>query len=871
MPRGVRYIKVAKIDGNGINRGATLSTLTKLTIPYTSGNVTYDILSRIDYGKYFLYYVENENIDFNDRATINYALSCSVQPNFNRNVGTESEEFDGYKPTAAGSEQVMKIPLTSSTLDNLGFLTDGVVGINRSTQNTALSQQGLLDDSYTYKLQTYPQETITANFSGRCQLKPESHTYSAVKIKLAIRRGNDYIGNNPNENLELLDIFQPSATSQEISASSDAVTASFDISASITASTLNPGDSILPVLFPIASQSSIGITASFDNTIFTIFSPLADGTIFSGSKTSIPEPLFTHNYSNALDCQPFLNNVINNRSSVIYQDLDYTTGLLSPTNFDLIIKQAAIKAKVQDSNYTLVRHINPRYDGSKSTSQLLNKWSPTDIGTFGKLPTVENLKTKVIYAEATNAISGFTPERMNCSAVDITYLIDENGGAESPDVGQNSLQNVQGTFITNENVVINSKKPGGGEATTIRKIIRGGSRIENILYTQKGAQPNASFTSSIKLVDTVDGPGAITDNYGNTGQILQINNYERENRLRLQSSGINAGLIVDETFSLTGDAYRAYQVPAGVLTDNVTLKFHLHQLNFNYLMGQYSPSIAGGYYSFRLGIILKKNDETIGLYQKDYMMLNWPDDYLSNLSISHTLYDSPTFEVNPSTLAVGDKISFQYRTDILHQNSLPSGLSPLEIRVTSGYYSVTQTPLPNLPIDVDENKIWGYYDTVNHPNVITSSTHVSASLDAFYGDSRVKQKDLSDSGFNPISLPWSINTGDEFRFEGDENFVYMVSKAFGPNEVSDSRLTPTGSIEVQFNKGLPVSASIDNFNLDHFNIRRYIDDSSVILIEGFKPVGSEGPYIISPEYRSSKLNGSIDEYITDLTEKGLIS
>ena len=98
MPRGVRYIKVAKIDGNGINRGATLSTLTKLTIPYTSGNVTYDILSRIDYGKYFLYYVENENIDFNDRATINYAFSCSVQPNFNRNVGTESEVFDGYKP-----------------------------------------------------------------------------------------------------------------------------------------------------------------------------------------------------------------------------------------------------------------------------------------------------------------------------------------------------------------------------------------------------------------------------------------------------------------------------------------------------------------------------------------------------------------------------------------------------------------------------------------------------------------------------------------------------------------------------------------------------------------------------------------------------
>ena len=35
----------------------------------------------------------------------------------------------------------------------------------------------------------------------------------------------------------------------------------------------------------------------------------------------------------------------------------------------------------------------------------------------------------------------------------------------------------------------------------------------------------------------------------------------------------------------------------------------------------------------------------------------------------------------------------------------------------------------------------------------------------------------------------------------------MVKDVYGPNEGSGSRITPTGSIEVQFDKNLPVSAS----------------------------------------------------------------
>ena len=68
----VKYIKVARIDGDGNDLTDTLQDLTKLTIPYSSGNVTYDVLNITRYSTYFMYYVENPSIDFADRDDIEY-------------------------------------------------------------------------------------------------------------------------------------------------------------------------------------------------------------------------------------------------------------------------------------------------------------------------------------------------------------------------------------------------------------------------------------------------------------------------------------------------------------------------------------------------------------------------------------------------------------------------------------------------------------------------------------------------------------------------------------------------------------------------------------------------------------------------------
>ena len=83
---------------------------------------------------------------------------------------------------------------------------------------------------------------------------------------------------------------------------------------------------------------------------------------------------------------------------------------------------------------------------------------------------------------------------MNASTAHILYLIDADGNIGIPNTSENSLSNVQGAFQTGERFKISSETVGSGEATPFRTVIRGGQRIEPILYTQSGSNPGAQWT-----------------------------------------------------------------------------------------------------------------------------------------------------------------------------------------------------------------------------------------------------------------------------------------------------------------------------------------------------------------------------------------
>ena len=107
----------------------------------------------------------------------------------------------------------------------------------------------------------------------------------------------------------------------------------------------------------------------------------------------------------------------------------------------------------------------------------------------------------------------------------------------------------------------------------------------------------------------------------------------------------------------------------------------------------------------------------------------------------------------------------------------------------------------------------------------------------------------------------------------------MVKKVYDINDTDSERVSNTGSIEVQFGSpgkstggpGIRDRIASESINLDHFIIRRYVDDASVYIIKGFKPTLAIGntPYITIPEYSTQLLNENLSDAIRKLEEDGL--
>jgi hypothetical protein len=567
------------------------------------------------------------------------------------------------------------------------------------------------------------------------------------------------------------------------------------------------------------------------------------------------EPYITVPNYYSSDYNPLLNNAFTDRLSTIYQDVDYSTGIYTPTNFSFLISGSALKAAVQDSNYTSKRVILPRYEGSKSTSQQLNKFTLGDIGTYGKLPTVESLKTVIAYCDD---IGGWPPERENASAAFVKYLIKSDGSVVIPNTTPNSLADNQETFESGENVLVQFTGTGN-QVTPIRKVIRGGTRIEPIIYTQYGQNPaswnttmsfSTDFITSTAVGNYVAKSAPSTDN----SVIADGTTYSGIN--------MNNNILLGAQASAWTNNY--YTVNQGIIDENVTL-IAGGEIQVGILTGALGAQVH--FVTIRLvkergGVKTALTSSTQVINQSSYNDSNYV--WGSN-SID---YVYPIFnlsaQLNPQDLLAGDRIYY----DAAHVTSTygiagnPS-TPTVYINKSNSYLFIGQSPAQtNTTVySTGVNTLWGYPNNTKL-YAITCSNSI---LNQLY-DNGFIMNNITGSGFNPIVLEWNVKYGDEFKFEGNENNVFVVKRAYDVNDFDSERVSQTGSVEIQFNATLP-SQSI---NLDHFAVRRYVDDASQILIEGFKPANSNGPYILRPEYVTPELDRGIDDYILILKEKGLI-
>ena len=211
------------------------------------------------------------------------------------------------------------------------------------------------------------------------------------------------------------------------------------------------------------------------------------------TETGIIIPTFYGNgilpFNFALDCQPLLNNYNEQRQSSFLMNVDYSSqsGPIIPVNQSQILSNSAVRASIPDSNYSQLKSIIPRYLGSKSTSKQLNEWNIGDVGTFGKLPTIELRDAFFGYF---NDISDPYPNINEVTRVNLNYLIDEQGNALPPSLEPLTIDTFKSVFPTTTlgRLAIKSGKAQykdlGGPAP-IESIMR---YVTPVIYTQISAQ-----------------------------------------------------------------------------------------------------------------------------------------------------------------------------------------------------------------------------------------------------------------------------------------------------------------------------------------------------------------------------------------------
>jgi hypothetical protein len=795
MPIPNTYVKINKIDHNGVNNDIALGQATKLKIKYTTepnyltiGN----ILTKTEYPTYWLYKVQSLGSNTADNYIKDYKFSGSIT-NAIPNV------FLPYFPIG--------LKFTES-IDNADVYTSssGLFMYNQ-TPNVAIK--------------------YTANFSASLNtVDPEE------EAELNFYFGNTFLG-------------------QQLYTSSTSPFTTF--SGSIyPLPYLNPTGSGVPPGYYEPGEPGFNIQINDPYFNFTVHSVQLSLTqsiapTASVSCSVIIEPYITEpNFYNS-DDNAVINLVNEQRENSFALDVDYGYGI-TPINFGLLVSGSGTSATVPDSNYTSKKSTILKYDGSKSTSQLLNQWTQGDTGTYGKLPTIESLKTVIAYCDW---IGGWPPEKENASAMNVLYLIKADGTVVIPNTSEDSLSIMQQTFQTGERVFISTKNSSISSTSPYRTIIRGGSHLEPILYTQFGQLPGVTWNTTMSFEDIVLSPG------GNVGNYAAI--FNRNTNQQIVSSNTPTKILF--TSATQGNSYfvsNGYQVTSSAVQDGVDLIFN-PVINFLGLKDSNAdPQLLSNNFTFNITLKLYKGTQLINTSNT----ISSTTPILTNSVTGIISFQSP-ITIPAANLNTGD----QYFIYIEWNGNYPT--DSLFYVTSNSTFPIQQYPIFTLPVTSSgANSIWNWGNKTTYPYIITSS---QTTLTQLYGDPNAKAKDISGSGFNSIQLPWSIKIGDEFKFEGREDFAYMVKNVYGAADSGSGRVFQTGSLEVHFNANLPVSASSSVFNLDHFLIRRYVDDAAQNIITGFRPPGSEGPYLIKPEFVVPELNKNIDEVILDLTQKGLIT
>jgi hypothetical protein len=222
----------------------------------------------------------------------------------------------------------------------------------------------------------------------------------------------------------------------------------------------------------------------------TVYYPESRSIVYESNKLNVSTSVAISNRYSELPFQPTLNNILNARTSNNYLDVDYSYNPNTPVNINYLSASLALSlrtnaypflnAPVQDSNYTLKRHTQPRYEGSRLFSKKYNTYSTNDIS-YGSDPVINLNSVKFAYFDQITSQSVILNGRSN---INIKYLIDSASNIIELTEANQNLFDVQDIFNkTQANIALdNINQPSKQKSLNgLKSIFAGGFRYEPIL------------------------------------------------------------------------------------------------------------------------------------------------------------------------------------------------------------------------------------------------------------------------------------------------------------------------------------------------------------------------------------------------------
>jgi hypothetical protein len=554
----ISKVRISKTDANGDLIGNALASLISISTISELGSKTYQFGGGgTDLGTDYLYTVSNT------QTPPTYTGNNIIDTSFGLSIPSgENYQFtDNFQPVG----QIYPIddggPYNGLNFFTLNNKTSSLVDINVTDKNSQFSDDHIFNPSTGEMLYHYSNDDILAVKAGLNNRSVYGNNVSLsggecrVMFALIKAEGQD-VG---SRNTVLWDSIPRTVNTTPQSFSQTFTTTSFYDSTTQPSS--NDGDTkyylgwVRSNISSTQNQSFI----QFPNGINFTISQSQYGLDNKGDTSLILQSSFPAGFQNS-DCDVLQGNAVIDRPGTLYYDVDYASSQYIAVNGGAILNNTAEFANVQNSNYTTLSHINPRYKGSRTTSEAFNVWSSASVNTFGKLPTVSREKTYFAYFDF---INGTAPELNNKSIAHIQFLVDQDGNTIPPD--ETKLYLTQNSFQTGETVFINLDDPlrfetPMNELNGSKTVIRGGSRVDALLYSDSG--------SSYSGADM--GPGGESGSIQFDTGSFQVNNYQfganRTTSYSISSTAqtydwnnttldVDAGVYTNYSWSLGEDCY----------------------------------------------------------------------------------------------------------------------------------------------------------------------------------------------------------------------------------------------------------------------------------------------------------------------------